>query len=158
PGDIRMLKMFRMLKKRTFFLVGPCKENFHALYIDDAVSAFKLAINSPAAIGEIFIVGGPDGYLPLRDYIKQASDAVGAPMPWLKFPYWFFYSAAIVCEAIFVPLRVEPPLHRRRVKFFKNDRAFDTQKAVNVLGFKATTKLDEGMKNTVDWYRKEGLL
>jgi len=150
PGDVRMLKMFRMLKKRTFFLVGPCRDNFHALYINDAVAAFKLALNSPAAPGQIFIVGGVDGYLPLKDYIRLASEAVGAPMPWLKFPYWFFYSAAIVCEAIFVPLRIEPPLHRRRVKFFKNDRAFDTQKAVNVLGFKAGTNLRDGMRNTVN--------
>ncbi|MBW2493938.1 MAG: NAD-dependent epimerase/dehydratase family protein, partial [Deltaproteobacteria bacterium] len=40
PGDMRMLKMFKMLSKRVFFLVGPCAENFHAVYIDDVVDGF----------------------------------------------------------------------------------------------------------------------
>lgn len=136
PGDLRMLIMFRMLKKRTFFLVGPCKENFQPLYIDDALSAFRTALTSIEGKDQIVIVVGEDSYPPLKKYIKTTSEAVGAPIPWLKFPYWFFYSAVVVCESVFVPLGKEPPLHRTRVKFFKKDRAFNTQKAAKVLGFR----------------------
>ena len=157
PGDMRMLKMFKMLSKRLFLIVGPCRENFHAVYIDDLIDGFLLAMEKPEAAGETFIIGG-ESYLPLKEYINVAAEAVGAPPPWLKFPYWFFYSAAVVCEAICVPLHIEPPLHRRRVRFYKNNRAFSIQKAKNVLGYEPRVDLAGGMKNTVTWYRENGYL
>lgn len=157
PGDMRMLKMFKMLVKRTFLMIGPCEENFHAIYIDDIVNGFVKAMELPNIDGEVFIVGG-EQYVPLHKYIRYAADAVGAPMPWLKFPYWLFYSAAVVIEAICVPLRIEPPLHRRRVRFYKNNRAFNITKAHNILQFKPSVGMEEGMARTVDWYRTNGYL
>jgi len=157
PGDMRMLKMFKMLAKKTFFTVGPCNENFHAVYIDDIVEGFVKVIEKPGISGEVFFIGGPE-YLPLKAYINTAADALGAPPPFLHFPYWFFYSAAVICESICVPLGIEPPLHRRRVRFFKNNRAFSIKKAQEVLGYQAKVSLKEGMKRTVDWYRQKGFL
>ncbi|NOX91024.1 MAG: NAD-dependent epimerase/dehydratase family protein [Gammaproteobacteria bacterium] len=157
PGDMRMLKMFRMLAKKTFLMIGPCQENFHAVYIDDIVEGFTLAMTTENIAGETFLIGG-DHYLPLRDYIKVVADAENAPMPWLKFPYWFFYSAAVVVESICVPLKIEPPLHRRRVRFYKNNRAFNIQKAREKLGYSPKVSLEDGMKRTVAWYKENGFL
>ena len=157
PGDMRMLKMFRMLVKKTFLMVGPCRENFHAVYIDDIVDGFVLAMETPGIDGETFLIGG-ERYLPLKDYIKVVADAVGAPMPWLRLPYWPFYALAVMIESICVPLKIEPPLHRRRVRFYKNNRAFNIQKARDRLGYAPKVSLEEGMKRTVAWYRENGLL
>jgi dihydroflavonol-4-reductase len=157
PGDMRMLKMFKMLSKGSFPMVGPCRENFHAVYIDDLIDGFMLALTRAEAIGETFIIGG-ERYLSLNDYINVVADAVGASPPKLKFPYWFFYSAAVVCEAICVPLRIEPPLHRRRVRFYKNNRAFNIEKVVSKLGYSPKVGLKEGMERTAQWYRQNGYL
>jgi len=157
PGDLRMLKMFKMLRNGRFFLLGPCRENFHAVYIDDLVEGFLLAMRTPDISGEAFIIGGPE-YLPLREYLATAARAVGARPPALRFPYAPFYAAAAVCEAICVPLGLEPPLHRRRVRFFRNNRAFSIEKARAVLGYAPAVDLEEGMKRTVLWYRENGYL
>lgn len=157
PGDLRMLKMFRMLAKRRFFLIGPCRENFHAVYIDDIVEGFMRAITTPGIAGETFIIGGPR-YLPLGEYIETAARAVGAPPPRVRFPYSLFISAAWLCEMICVPLRIEPPLHRRRVRFFRNNRAFSIDKARRLLGYEPAVDLEEGMRRTVAWYRENGYL
>jgi dihydroflavonol-4-reductase len=157
PGDMRMLKMFRMLASRRFMMLGACEENFHAVYIDDVVDGFLLALTHPAAVGQTFFVGGP-AYLPLRDYIAAAARAVAAPMPWLRLPYAPMHAAAVVCEALCAPLRIEPPLHVRRVRFFKNNRAFDIAKARRLLGYAPKVGLDEGLARTVAWYRSQGLL
>ncbi|MGI9302370.1 MAG: NAD-dependent epimerase/dehydratase family protein [Gammaproteobacteria bacterium] len=157
PGDMRMLKMFKMLAKRLFFIVGPCRENFHAVYIDDVVEGFMRILNTPDIGGETFIIGGRE-YLPLKQYIDLAAEAVGAPPPILKFPYWFFYSAAVVCESLCVPLRIEPPLHRRRVRFYRNNRAFSIAKASHTLGYSPKVELRDGMRSTVAWYRENGHL
>lgn len=157
PGDLRMLKMFRMLAKRRFMLAGPCRENFHAVYIDDLIKGFIAAIETPGISGESFIVGGAE-YLPLDDYIATAAAAVGAPPPWLRVPYAPLMAAAVVCEALCVPFGIEPPLHRRRVRFFKNNRAFNIAKAKRVLGYEPEVSLKEGFRRTVAWYREQGLL
>jgi nucleoside-diphosphate-sugar epimerase len=157
PGDMRMLKMFKMLSKGSFPMVGPCRENFHAVYIDDLIDGFMLALTRPEAAGETFIIGG-ESYLSLNDYVNVVAEAVGAATPRLRFPYWFFYSAAVVCEAICVPLRIEPPLHRRRVRFYKNNRAFDIEKVKATLGYNPKVGLKEGMERTAQWYRKNGYL
>lgn len=157
PGDLRMLKMFRMLSKKTFFKVGPCRENFHAVYIDDVVDGFLKAASTQAISGEVFIVGGAK-YVPLDEYIDTAAVAVGAPKPFLRLPYWMLISAAWLCEKLFVPLGKEPPLHIRRVRFFRNNRAFAIDKARRVLGYAPRVDLEQGMRRTVDWYREQGLL
>lgn len=157
PGDLRMLKMFRMLAKGTFFKVGPCRENFHAVYIDDVVDGFIRAAAVPGIDGEVFIVGG-DEYLPLDRYIDTAAEAVGARPPALRLPYGFLYGAAWACERACVPLRIEPPLHVRRVRFFANNRAFSIAKAKRILGYSPAVSLVEGMRRTVAWYRERALL
>lgn len=157
PGDLRMLKMFRMLAKGRFFKVGPCRENFHAGYIEDVAEGFVRAATTPGIDGEVFIVGG-EGFLPLDEYIDTAARVVGALPPKVRVPYGLMHGAAWACERLFVPLRVEPPLHVRRVRFFRNNRAFSIEKARRVLGFEPKVGLEEGMRRTVDWYRTKGLL
>ncbi len=157
PGDLRMLKMFRMLAKGTFLMLGPCAENFHAVYIDDLVDGFVKVLKQPGIGGETFIIGG-NSYLPLNDYIQTAARAVGATGKLRRFPYWPFYAAAVACETICVPFGIEPPLHRRRVRFFKNNRAFSIDKARRVLGYAPRVDLEEGLRRTVAWYRDQGYL
>jgi len=158
PGDLRMLKMFKMLSKGRFFFVGECKDNFHAVYIDDVVKAFESALEMPGIDGEVFLVGGPEGYLPLRDYVDVVAKSLSVPPPKITFPYWLFWYAAILCEALCAPFGIEPILHRRRVRFYKNNRAFNTEKSEKILELKPAVGLEEGMVSTVNWYKKNNLL
>ncbi|MGG5887079.1 NAD-dependent epimerase/dehydratase family protein [Falsiroseomonas sp. HC035] len=156
PGDTRLLKMFRMLNRGTFLFVGDGKPNFHPAYIEDLVQGFILAMKVPEAAGETFIIG--NDYLPLRDFVATAARTIDVAPPSRRIPYGLMHNAARVCEAVCLPLGVQPPLHRRRLTFFKHNRAFTTKKAQNVLGFRAAVDLDEGFRRTVAWYRKTGLL
>jgi nucleoside-diphosphate-sugar epimerase len=49
-------------------------------------------------------------------------------------------------------------LHRRRCDFFTKDRAFTSEKARRMLGYDPKVDLATGLKRTVDWYRRVGLL
>ena len=157
PGDLRMLKMFRMLERGRFFTLGPCRENFHAVYIDDLVAGFFIALEKDGIDGETFILGGPS-YLSLWDYLCTAAEAVGSRPPWIRLPYGPFYGLSVLCEKVCLPFGIEPPLHPRRVRFFKNNRAFSIEKARTRLGYDPSIELAEGMRRTVAWYRSEGLL
>ncbi len=157
PGDLRMLKMFQMLSRGRFVLIGNCAANFHAVYIDDLVEGFWRTITTPGIAGETFLIGGP-AYVSLQEYIDAAARAVGATRPKIRLPYWPVHGAAWACELLCKPLGMEPPIHRRRVRFFKNNRAFSIEKARARLGYAPQIDLAEGMRRTVNWYRSQGLL
>ncbi|WP_129791084.1 NAD(P)-dependent oxidoreductase [Sphingosinicella sp. CPCC 101087] len=157
PGDTRMLKMFRMIRRGLFFFVGDGAANFHPVYIDDLVDAFVSSMETPDAAGEVFIIGGPR-YLPLRDYVAAAARALGRKPPRLHLPYRPMNLLARTVEAVCAPLGLQPPLHRRRLTFFKHNRAFTSEKARMKLGYRPKVDLDEGFRRTVSWYRQTGLL
>lgn len=157
PGDTRMLKLFQMVQKRTFFFVGSFDAYFHAVYIDDLVDAMILAATRPEAVGQTFIIGGPN-YQKLRDYVGEAARTLGVKPPWINLPWWPMYFAAWLMEKAGLLFGFQPPLHRRRLKFFKHNRGFTTQKAYDLLGYQPRVELAEGFERTVAWYRFEGLL
>jgi nucleoside-diphosphate-sugar epimerase len=157
PGDVRLLKIFRMVQKGVFVFVGNGRPNFHPVYIDDLVQGFMLAMTKPQAKGETFIIGGPR-YLPLREFVGEAARAVGGPAPWMQIPATFMTAVARACEAVCLPLRVSPPIHRRRLSFYKHNRAFSTAKAQRLLGYRPGVDVAEGFRRTVAWYYETGLL
>jgi nucleoside-diphosphate-sugar epimerase len=68
------------------------------------------------------------------------------------------YLAGFACELLCKPLGIQPPLYRRRVDFFRKDRAFCIDKASSQLGFQPVVDLKTGLQKTADWYVEQGLL
>lgn len=157
PGDDRLLKMFRMVAHRRFVLLGRGEVYFHMVHVRDLVDGLRLMADHPRAVGEVFILGG-DGYLKLRSILNLVAEAVEAPPPRLRLPVGPFLAAAAVCEQLCTPFGIEPPLHRRRVKFFTNSRAFSIEKAKRMLGYRPRIDLRNGITETAVWYAARGLL
>jgi nucleoside-diphosphate-sugar epimerase len=157
PGDTRFLKLFRGIKRRRFPMIGDGKALYHWVYIDDLVAGILLCGTVDAAVGETFILAGPE-YTTLNEVIAIVADEVGAPPPWLRIPLAPVYLAAAACEAVCKPLNLEPPLHRRRVDFFTKSRAFDISKARRMLDYAPQVSVREGVARTAAWYRDQGLL
>jgi nucleoside-diphosphate-sugar epimerase len=157
PRDFRFLKMFRGINRGRFPILGGGDVFYHLTFISDLVQGFRLAAEVPAAAGRTYIIGGPE-YTTLNELAARIARVLGVRPPWVRLPVWPFWVAGALCEAVCVPLRVEPPLYRRRVDFYTKSRAFDTTRARNELGYVPRVGLDEGLKITADWYREQGLL
>ena len=157
PGDLRFLKMFRMIQRRRMLVLGSGKPCLHLVYIDDLVDGFLLAAARPAAVGEPLIIGG-ETYLPLNDLFALVAAKLGVPPPRLHFPIWPVWLLGAAVEAVCVPFKVEPPIYRRRVDFFKKSRAFSIEKARRLLGYSPRVGLSEGLDRTIAWYRQQRLL
>ncbi|SEJ89140.1 Nucleoside-diphosphate-sugar epimerase [Sphingomonas sp. OV641] len=157
PGDTRLLKMFRMLQKRMFVQIGEGSANFHPVYIDDLAEGFMRGLTVPGIDGETFILGAAE-YIPLKAFIAQAAASLDRAPPWIRLPYKPVERVADLCEAICRKLAIEPPLHRRRLTFFKHNRAFSIAHARERLGYEPQVDLAEGFRRTVAWYRQQGML
>ena len=157
PGDRRMLKLFRMIKKGRFVMVGKGDVLFQPSYIDDVAQGFLLCLESQRAIGEVFIVGG-DEYLTLNELVQTIARQLNVSAPRLRVPMQPVVMAASVCERVCRPFDIEPPLHLRRVSFFQNNRAFCIDKAKKILDFQPRTNVEQGFKQTIQWYENQGWL
>lgn len=157
PGDVRMLKLFKMIKRGRFVMVGKGEAFFQPAYIDDVVEGFRLCLNNEKAIGEAFIIGG-DTYVTLRELVNLIAETLRVPPPTFQIPLTPVLLLAGLCERICGPLGIEPPLHKRRVSFFQNNRAFSVAKAKRILGYQPQVSLREGIKKTIKWYEENGWL
>ncbi len=157
PGDMRFLKLFRAIHKRRFVMIGAGTVNYHFTYIDDLVDGIILSGRSEQAIGQTYILGGKE-YVPLNQLVTMIADELHVKPPGLRLPMWPVYAAGFACEVLCKPFGLEPPLYRRRIDFFKKNRAFDISKATQELGFQPKVTLQEGIRRTAAWYKQQGYL
>lgn len=157
PGDLRFLKLFRALQRRRFVMIGSGANIFHPTYIDDLVDGLRLCGSRPEARGRVYYLAGPE-YAPLERFVALVAEAVGTRPPRWRIPVRPVYALGHLCELIFKPLGIEPPLYRRRVEFFMLERAFDIGRAVRELGYAPQVDLTTGLARTAAWYRQQGYL
>jgi dihydroflavonol-4-reductase len=157
PGDTRFLKMFRGLARGRFPMLGSGEVFYHLTYIDDLCEGFRLCGEVPGAAGRTYILAG-EKYTTLKDLVALVAEELGVRPPRVHLPVWPFWTAGLLCELVCVPLRIEPPLYRRRVDFYTKSRAFDITRARTELGYAPQVGLREGIRRTIAWYRAQRML
>jgi len=155
PGDRRLLRLFRGVARRRWFTLGSGEIYYHLTYIDDLLDGFRLLGEHPAAANRTYILAGGE-VTTLNALVGLVAEGAGVPVPTRHLPVWPFWVAGAVCEAVCVPLRIEPPIFRRRVDFFTKSRAFDITRARADVGFAPRVGLRDGIRRTLDWYRTHG--
>ncbi len=97
-------------------------------YIDDIVEGILLALTRDEAIGQSFNIGNPRSTVTIYQLAQLVRRLAGSTSP-LSFVPWDFPD---------VELRIP-----------------DVKKAESLLGFRATTDLEDGLARTIDWYRRK---
>jgi dihydroflavonol-4-reductase len=155
PGDRRLFKLIGGVARRRFRILGDGRPRFQMVFVDDLVEGFLLAGEHPDADGRTYILTGREAPT-LRELVNQIAEVANVPPPRLRLPVWPFWLLGAACEAVCVPLRIEPPIFRRRVKFFTSNRWFDTSRARQELGFRPQVDLRTGLVRTLESYRQLG--
>jgi dihydroflavonol-4-reductase len=157
PGDFRLLKLFRALDRGRFRIIGPGQNRRQAIHVADLIRGLLLAATHPAAVGETFVLAGAET-MTTDEMVEHVARALGQPAPRPNLPLWPFLAAAIVMEKTLSPLGIQPPLHRRRLDFFRKSFVFSTEKAQSLLGYRAEVPFAQGAVETASWYRAQGYL
>ena len=158
PGDPgRFLLLYRMASNGRFLMFGDGETTYHPVYIDNLVDLFELAAERPEARGRTYL-GGDAEYFTLNELVSAVGRSMGTEVKIVHLPFRPLWLAAVACEAVCAPLRVSPPLFRRRVDWFRQVRAFRIDRARDELGYAPAVGLDEGLRRTFEWYRENGYL
>ena len=152
PGDPgRFLILFRLVKRGYFLMFGDGNTFYHPVYVDNLVDAFELAAAKETIRGETYLIGD-ERYYSLNELVRQVAAALNVSVRIRHLPFWPLWCAAWTCEMICKPLRLSPPLFRRRVDWFRQNRAFDITKAKQGLRHHPKVDLETGLAQTARWY------
>lgn len=159
PGDTRgWLKLYQMVAKGWFLMIGNGKTLNHPVYVENLVDLFELAGRTAGAKGRVYLAGDEEP-VTLSELVRNVGAAVGSDVRIVRFPWykaaWF---GATLVEAVSKPLGVRPPVFRRRLSWFKTNRAFRIDRSKQELGYEPRVRLNEGLSRTATWYRNAGYL
>jgi nucleoside-diphosphate-sugar epimerase len=157
PLETRLLKLFRAIARGRYAVVGSGRSFYHPVYVDDLVRGYLLALERPEAVGEPFLLCGPQ-YVSQDDLAALVAKHTGGRVLPFHVPALPLQAAGALVEALCVPFGIDPPLHRRRVDFWTKSRAFTIEKARARLGYAPQVSLDEGIARTAASYREAGWL
>jgi nucleoside-diphosphate-sugar epimerase len=154
PGDRRLLKLFKGAERGLCLQIGDGQNLHHLVYVDDLVSGLLAAARDSRALGKTFVLAGRQP-VTTRAMLEAVCRALGRSPRILRVPLAPLTLLALILEGTLRPLGVQPPLHRRRMDFFRKSFAFSIEQA-SAFGFKPRVELDEGMKHTARWYLDQG--
>ena len=158
PGDPeRFLMIFRRVSRGKFPMFGNGKTLYHPLYIDNLVDAFVAAMADGVGDGEAYLIAD-DEYLEIEDLVKRVGRALEVDVKIPHYPVWPVVAAGHVVEKACRPFGITPPIFPRRVDWYRQNRAFKIDKAKRDLGYEPKVEIDEGLRRTADWYRREGYI
>jgi nucleoside-diphosphate-sugar epimerase len=157
PADRRLLKLFNGIKKNVFFVIGSGNNLHHLIYVDDLIKGFFLAAENEKELGQVFVLSGKNP-ITTGEMVKTIADELGVSLPKVRLPLMPFLLAATVMEATLRPLGIQPPLHRRRMDFFRKSFNFSPKKSREMLGFEPGYSFRQGVAQTIKWYEAHGLL
>ena len=156
PGEIKnKARMFRLIQKKMFFIIGSGNNLMSLVYVDNLVKGIMLAGKSKNAIRQTYILSDKRNYT-MNEFVKTIAKHENVKIP-IHLPIWIAYIVAFFFR-IFRIFGVPQILSKDRIKNMTMNRSFNISKAINELKYDPKIGLEEGVKRTVEWYKEKDIL
>ena len=165
-ADPLLLKLIKYAKIGFFPMFGSGKALFEFCYVKNTVHGIYLAGTKKEAMGKIYFIS--DESKIIIDTVRKIIKEAGLKAEIIHFPKFFAYALGLLMEILnyilpFPPFRNPktrvPLFTRKTVEWVADSKYFcSIEKAKKELGYKPPYSLEEGIRNTIKWYKKEGFL
>lgn len=157
PWDRRLHKLYAGIRKGRFWLVGSGRNLHQPIYVDDLAAAIDALILQPEAARRPVILCG-DRPVTTREMCESIAASLDTRLSQRRVPMGPLLLAAGVMEATLGKAGIQPPLHRRRLDFFRKSLSFSSELRQKLLETPPQLSFSEGAKRTADWYVSRGWL
>ncbi len=155
--DKSLIPICKLMKKRFFFNIGSGKTFMQPVYVDDCVQAIINTINNKKTFGNRYNIAGLET-INKKKFLKIISLNLGKKMPSLNVPIFIVKTAAIINELICKPFNKDPFISRKKLAFFLRSNKYEISAAQKDLKYNPKIKPKQGIKRTIEWYKKEKLI
>jgi len=156
PGAVHseILRMCGFIKRGFFPLFNDGNNSVPIVHVSDLVEGLVLA-SEKGHNGSIYFILN-DEMTTMNKLIDFISLAMGTNPYKVHIPKVFAKTCAILLENLASALRFKPIITSERVDSMTEDRIFSIEKAKRDLTFKQKVKLEDGIRETVEWYQVHG--
>lgn len=150
------LGLCRALSAGGLRMVGDGRNRSHACHVDDVVALLMRCGEAEGIEGETYIACSDDP-IEVRELLALFATALGVPAPTRSLPAAPYQALAALDRLSHRTVGRELGVVRRYDLFF-TDRAYSNAKARSQLGVAPRAKVADGVRETVEWYRGQGLV
>lgn len=155
PGNntSSMAKFFKMAMKGVVVIPGQGENLWDLTYIDDVISGFLLAGEKKEAVGETFILNGPEP-VKVKNLMAALAKEAGKKLRIIHLPVQPMLLLGKFFRLLENLLGKPLPFTDKTVQILIESRIHSHLKAGKILGYQPRFFLEEGVKKTVAWYRE----
>lgn len=139
-----VLSLIKMLQKKMFVIPSDGRNKFHTVYVDNLIQGLILAATNKKAENEDFIIG--DQEIPtFKELVNSIKLALNDNFPTLSIPKQVAYI-------------ILGPFIKEKLNFITQEKSYKIDKAKKYLGYNPKINIVEGIRLTVEWYRREKVI
>jgi len=158
PRDKDVFEFFNTIGKGLQPMVGFREKYVSLLHVGDVVRGLVMAAESPAAQGQTYFISSKEiyGWREVGDIAKRVMEK---SVVRVRVPEFGVYVVSAFAE-FFALFSSKPALinFEKARDMVQDYWTCDSSKAQREFGYRQEISLEEGMRNTVAWYRAEGWL
>lgn len=158
PRCLVRLIMFKYVKKGLFPIFNGGHARMEFCYVGNLVQSLLLAEKNEEVLGEIFNITDGQSY-EIGQILKTIAEESNSRPPFIEVPVWVGKLAGYGMEVVSRAIGIHPPFSRTAADWMsRSGSVYDCTKAKERLEYHPTTSLQEGVRETIVWYNRRGLL
>jgi nucleoside-diphosphate-sugar epimerase len=158
PRDYALYEMFKSIARGVSPMIGRYDKRVSLVHVHDLADGIILAGESRASTGRAYFISSDEAYV-MREVADKIAALLGRRVRTLAIPRPVAYGAALVVEGVSAITRKPPLLNRDKVKdFAQKNWSCSIARAKRELGYRQQVPLEKGLRDTIDWYKREGWL
>lgn len=146
-----------MIANGRMFVIGSGDNHLPLVHVRDAARGLILAAEAPPAVtGRAYVLVN-DEPVTQEQFLTTVAAALGVPSPNRHVPYRVILGVGALSEDLGRLLRIRrpPPVTRYGLQLLGGDNRFVISRARRELGFRPQVSLQEGVRQSVRWYRDD---
>lgn len=155
-GSMSWVPLFRAIGTGRFRLIGSGRNHTHTGHILDIVDGLRRCAETPNIEGQCYLLAGKAATR-IDDFVKMFAKELGVSISSFRlpdFPYRVFHGMSCLLYRSF---GVTLP-RANDYELFISDKVLSLEKAKRELGFEPKTSIEQGIHETLQWYREQGLI
>jgi nucleoside-diphosphate-sugar epimerase len=158
PRDYALYELFKSIARGVAPTVGRYDKMVSLVHARDLADGIILAGESSVSTGRTYFISSEEVYS-LKAVIELLSGVFSRKVRTLAIPRAMAYGAAVLAEAAAALARKSPVINRDKVTDLSQSCwGCSIARARRELGYSPRVSLEEGLRETIEWYRREGWL